>query len=362
MVGPEKSPGKRWSCRPYEVKDLPAIGLFFKELYTGKGDYGDMGLFHWKIVDNYAQKGIINLIKDGDRVASTTSVTPKLLVLNNELCNAGEIGDTYTHPDYWRQGMFTLLINESRKDAEAKAIKFIYGTPNTLSLPGYQRKANFDIIENLHVRSLVFPTNIRARVQEKSNWILGIVIGSIFSLLWFLNFRIRNIFSIREKSIVVEEVGMIPDEWNDFWNRARQAYGFVIDRSEEAIRWRYFNNPKKYKFICLWKNNSLVGYMVFRLVHSEDGSTITIADYLTLVGEEAALGAGINHIIDRAFVLGVNEVGLWSVESGPYFRIFERKGFFRGRNIPIICYQNEFAKGLKNITSWHFTTSDSDNI
>ena len=40
---PEKR--NKWSHIPYDQKDLPAIGLFFKELYMGKGDYGIMGTF-----------------------------------------------------------------------------------------------------------------------------------------------------------------------------------------------------------------------------------------------------------------------------------------------------------------------------
>ena len=116
---------KKWSHIPYERMDLPAIGLFFKELYMGQGDYGNMGFFHWKIVDNYIQPGVVNLIKDGNRIASTTSVTPKLLVYKGEIVNAAEIGDTYTHPDYWWQRTFSLLINQTRENAINKSISFI---------------------------------------------------------------------------------------------------------------------------------------------------------------------------------------------------------------------------------------------
>ena len=36
-----------------------------------------------------------DLIKDGSRIASTTSVTPKLLVYKGEVINAAEIGDIF---------------------------------------------------------------------------------------------------------------------------------------------------------------------------------------------------------------------------------------------------------------------------
>ena len=146
-----------------------------------------MGYFHWKIVANYLNPGIINLVKDNNRIASTTSITPKSLIFKNSNVIAAEIGDTYTHPEYWRQGMFSLLINQSRKDAEDSDVKFIYGTPNKLSLPGYQKKANFDIIKNLNVKSLVFPINIENKIIKKSHWIFGRIIGYLSTLFFFPN-------------------------------------------------------------------------------------------------------------------------------------------------------------------------------
>ena len=353
---------KKWTYIPYEQKDLPEIGLFFKELYIGKGDYGNMGFFHWKIVCNYIYPGIINLIKDVNRIASTTSVTPKILVYKGEVVNIVEIGDTYTHPDYWRQGMFSLLINQTRKDAENKGINFIYGTPNKLSLPGYQKKANFQVIQNLHLRSMVFPVDIRPQVQKRSHWILGSIIGAIFSILSFLYFKIKNIFFFLDKSIVIEEINQVPQDWDDFWNEAKEGYDFIINRNTEATVWRYIDNPNKYKLITLRKNKVLIGYLVFRAISSEEEKYIIIADYLTLPGEENALYIGINQIIERAYKVGSHQVSLWCVENSPYFTVFKKRGFFARSNVPVICYQNEFAHKIEDCISWHFTIGDSDNI
>ena len=37
---------KKWNHILYEHGDLPKIGLFFKELFSGMGDYGNMGFFN----------------------------------------------------------------------------------------------------------------------------------------------------------------------------------------------------------------------------------------------------------------------------------------------------------------------------
>jgi len=362
-MNPEKHvQRKKWSHIPYEKKDLPAISLFFKKNYSGAGSYGSMSLFQWKIVDNYLKPGFINLIKDKDKIVSITSLVPKSLTYKSVEFAAGEIGDTYTDPQYHRQGMFTIVGNKTRENATNSGINFVYGLPNEQALPGWKKKANFKVIQNLHVRSLVFPVDISSRVSKRSHWILGSIIGSIVSIFSFLYFKIKNIFFLLDKSIVVEEINRIPQDWNNFWNHAKEDYDFIINRNIEAMVWRYLDNPSKYKLITLRKNKVLIGYLVCRNIHGEETKRIVIADYLTLPGEEKSLFIGINYIINKAFKIGANRVDLWCVEDSPYFIVFKKKGFLTRENVPVICYQNEFAEQVETCISWHFTTGDSDNI
>ena len=82
----------------------------------------------------------MNLIRDNSKIAATTSIKPKSLFLNNELLPSAEIGDTYTHEDYRGKGLFSILINQSREEAKDMGVKFVFGTPNNESLPGYQKR------------------------------------------------------------------------------------------------------------------------------------------------------------------------------------------------------------------------------
>jgi hypothetical protein len=196
---------------------------------------------------------VIDDFLDKDYFASLITLFNEYSSDKGEIVNAAEIGDTYTHPDYWRQGMFSLLINQTRKDAEKKGINFIYGTPNELSLPGYQKKANFDLIRNLHVRSMVFPVDMSSRINNKSHWIIGRTVGSLLSIFSFLYFKMKNIFFFIDKSITIKEINQMPDDWSEFWNQAKEGSDFIINRDIEATTWRYFNNPNKYNFITIRK-------------------------------------------------------------------------------------------------------------
>ena len=160
--------------------DLPYISLFFKRLFQGAHRYGRENMFVWKIFENIWQMGFINLIKDNNTIVSSTSITPKLLLLNNKKVIAAEIGDTYTETSYQRKGMFTKLINTSRQNAEEAGIQFVYGTPNKQSLPGYLKNANFFEIENLNIRSLTFSLS----AKSKFNHLMGSGLPKLFNKVY----------------------------------------------------------------------------------------------------------------------------------------------------------------------------------
>jgi len=261
---------KKWSHIPYDHNDLPAIGLFFKKNYLGSGSYGSMSLFQWKIVDNYIRPGFINLIKDKSKITAITSLTPKSLVYKGIEIAAGEIGDTYVDRQYQRQGLFQIVGNSTRENATNAGIDFIYGLPNDLALPGWIKRANFQVMQNLFVRSLIFPVDIKPIVQKKSHWILGTIFGSIFSITSFLYFRVKTKFIFYDRTITIEEINQFPDDWGTFWSRAKTHYEFIIGRNKSAMEWRYIDNPNKYKFIFLRKNDALVGYLVYRIVHDDN--------------------------------------------------------------------------------------------
>ena len=70
-----------------------------------------------------------------------------------------------------------------------------------------------------------------------------------------------------------------------------------------------------------------------------------------------------NRVLKDSIQENVTIIKVWCPQDSPYFRIFRYFGFISGGNIPVICYQNEFALDIQSgCKNWHFTISDSDNI
>lgn len=351
----------KWTATPFEGNDLPKVGLFFKNQFPGPGTYGSQSLFQWKIVDNYYMEGVLNLVKDDATIASTTSVTPKKLLVNQKELKAAEIGDTYTDSNYRRQGMFALLINKTREDAESKGIGFVYGTPNSQSLPGYEKKANFKLIPSAEVATYLLPLNIGYKLKNTPLKYFSNLLGAFSSVFLFTFYKIKSVLN-GNSGFQAEKINELPENWDELWENSKNNYDFIFSRSKESINWRFFQNPNKYSFYLLKENGNPVGYIVTRYLLDEEGDSLVIADFLTIPGKEKALNTGFDHIVQEAYLNNVNFITTWCPNKGPFAESFEKFGFLNRSKVNIICYQNSTAEEINQCKNWHFTMSDSDNI
>lgn len=355
---------KNWKVSSFENTDLPSLGLFFKKHFRSASQYGSMALFQWRAVDNYIMRGIINLIKDGDKIVSTLSNTPKRLYVKGEGCIVAEIGDANTDPQYQRQGMLALLINQSTSDALELGIQGVYSTPDTKtpSLPAFINKANYLPQEGLDIESLIFPLNIAPLVQTRVHWLISQYAGSFFLTFVYLYYLIKKGLSRLHQGLTIEILQSLPDDWDDFWNNAGLFYDFIFERNREALNWRFFRNPNKFKFYVLKDNNRIVGYMVSRIINDEDIKRFIIADYLFLPGYEDHFKVLLLKSFEDALRVGANLISCWCVIGSRYAEILKTFGFVKRKKILLVWFQNEFARILKGDGKWHFTISDSDNV
>jgi hypothetical protein len=351
-----------WAVTPFEPADLPALARFFKRNYTGPESYGSMGLFHWKIFDNYAGPGMIRLIKDEGRIISVLSATPKLLYLMGQERKVAELCDALTDSNYRRQGLFALLDNQVTRDVMGSGIPFIYGTPNRIALPGHEKKANYRTIPGIKLKSLIVPLDPARMLDNKNRWLISKYASAVFSSLALIYFLWKKLI-LNAGSLLPEECRDVPEGWDDFWEKARSRYDFILARSKRAIHWRYIENPNRYRFYVLRENGRIVAYLISRIMHDANVTSLVIADYLCLPGRERDLVALLFRGLDDAQQSGAAKINAWCPEESPYLPVLKRFGFIERSEIPVIAYHNDFAVSLqKSCHRWHFTIGDSDNV
>lgn len=76
-------------------------------------------------------------LDQNDEPAAFYGVFPTLFELENETVLVAQSGDTMTHPDHRRRGLFQKLFEATQELAAANQIQFLFGFPNESSYPGF---------------------------------------------------------------------------------------------------------------------------------------------------------------------------------------------------------------------------------
>jgi hypothetical protein len=98
----------------------------------------------------FGRSNIGYLAFERDNVASYYGVFPIYLTYKGVDYLAAQSGDTLTHPNYQKKGLFTFLAKITYQLALQENIQFVFGFPNKNSLPGFQKKLNWVFDQKIH--------------------------------------------------------------------------------------------------------------------------------------------------------------------------------------------------------------------
>jgi GNAT superfamily N-acetyltransferase len=90
--------------------------------------------------------------------AAFYGVFPIRFKLNGRIILAAQSGDTMTHKNHQRKGLFVKLAEMTYDLARSEGIELIFGFPNENSLPGFIKKLNWTIDGELHLYKLTVYT------------------------------------------------------------------------------------------------------------------------------------------------------------------------------------------------------------
>ncbi|MCF8298292.1 MAG: GNAT family N-acetyltransferase, partial [Saprospiraceae bacterium] len=76
-------------------------------------------------------------------------VFPIIMSIKGKDVLVAQSGDTMTDPDHRKKGLFTQLALKTYELAKNEGVKFIFGFPNQNSLPGFERKLNWEFYGNM---------------------------------------------------------------------------------------------------------------------------------------------------------------------------------------------------------------------
>lgn len=357
---------KQWHVRKFVDEDIEKVSRLRKAFLEHPEELSrrscEPAYYRWKIESNPVQKGILHVADDAGKVVGMVSIIPKPLYINGELIDGAELGDCFTSSEYQRQGMFYVLLNETREEAIKKALDFIYGTPNKQALPG-ERKAGYKVICGTQVYNLVRPLNMGAVLRAKINSsTLAKILGPCLHLGLKMLYRVKSP-QLEKQGVKFPLVPSFPEDMHTFWGKVSGNYDWIVERSKKYLDWRFVQNPDTYSIMLARNSRETIGYIVTKIGYWQSLKVGYLADFLVDEKGPEIFTELVLHSLRYFQQADVDIVAGWSVKGGIYYNVLRRCGFKRHKAVPIICYNTGLCtKIINKAGKWHFTMADSDNI
>ncbi len=116
----------------------------------------DEKLWQWAYIDNPNGNPIVSLYFDHDKLVGHYAVIPMSFILNKKSINAVLSMTTMVDASYRRYGVFIEQANEVYEVATELGYKFVCGFPNKKSAPGFKKRLNWVIEEDLYVAKFTY--------------------------------------------------------------------------------------------------------------------------------------------------------------------------------------------------------------
>ncbi len=356
---------KGWRLRRFNYSDIPRITEFRRSFPASRLVKVEEPEYHkWKCCDNPAEPGYIWLAEDGDRIVATASMTPKKMKILGGTILAAETGDTFTLAEHQGKGIFTSLVKSTTSEALKKGIDFIYGFPNTNSLPGYINKLGYGQITSPRLYYLGRPLNMKKILSQKlKSSLVARILSPLLEIISRVIFKLATI-GVNKSNLAVSQVSSFPEDVEKLWERVGADYDVILVRDKKYLEWRYVSAPNRYLIlIARSKEGEVSGYMIARISDMEDRRVGFMVDFLTLENNRRVFNRLVVALLEVFRSNKVDIISTWAVKGNFYYKNLVRLGFLPWTKIPLICYKSQLGnKILNKAYKWHFTMGDSDGI
>lgn len=326
--------------------------------------------YNWKVYENPATEGFIYLEERGGFVVGSSSVMPRKVVVGDREVLGAELGDSFTRPEYRRQGINSKALNECIKYALSKGMNLVYGPPNRANY-GLHIKLGFLQCSYIKVAFMTKSLNpMRFGVKLMAKMILGRDLRK--SYLQFGNLvrtamkkrhdvsderdEVRNAFQILE-------IDKFRDEVDPLWGNPR--YSFFIFRDSRYLNWRYFENPDRFRVLAAVEGGEYLGYIVLKM--AKDKRTAILCDFVTIDDRADVFLELVKRGEETQRQSGARVVNLMCIVDSPYYRELTKLGYYDlgpEEYQPVVVYGGTTLgrRILEMPGKWHFTYGDTDEV
>jgi hypothetical protein len=171
-------------------------------------------------------------------------------------------------------------------------------------------------------------------------------------------------------SFKIKQINIFDNSIDEFWERIKDDYDFILERKKNNLNWRYFD-PRAGRFRVLQteEDGKVVGYSVLRINrYWVDNLKGFIVDLLAAPGRLDIVDALITEAVAYFEDFGINAIISTGFEDHPYSRIYKNHGFVTYNKNKLHLWltedlSNDIVK-LQNskVERAHIAIGDEDNL
>jgi GNAT superfamily N-acetyltransferase len=346
MVKPER----KMSSHLYTVDFRPVVE-FLSYLRIPKGLFPTLysePYFQWKIAANpFGESACYLRRQDGVPVAHCSITAKPINPLLGVGSGCGELGDTHTHPSFRKQGHFGALgshVIQEFPRLKPSSEKLIYGLPNNLALPGWTRRCNCEVFQELGVIELELCTLKAPLAAARIGW----------------DWAVRGIRPMPERFHLCTDDCRTSAEIDRLWSEAREKDAYLLEKDGSWWRWRYGSSTERYLTYAIRERHEdrLQAYVVVKM----GWRPLRYVQLCDIFGQTPELIVRAFQLFMQSMVLPTDTVVFWAQTGTELADKAMRQGFVKKRDVPVIFFRNDSYERLrKSGQRIRLALGDSDN-
>lgn len=346
-----------WKSRAMRDGDDQAI---FDLYEAAIGRHIERREWEWIFRLSPAGPAFVHVADHGGLMAGQYAITRANLQVQGRRVAGAQSFDTMTHPNYRKQGIFTVLAKDVYAHAAAEGVELIYGFPNENSTHGFIKHLGFFIPEQLPIvwRPLRAADMLRLKIGSGFvRSLAGTPAQAGFDLIYPLRAK-------RDSALEIQAAQKFPvAESDELFQRLSPKFPNMVVRDAKFLKWRYEDNPRfKYNIFLARRGARLDGYCVTRYGEQQG---LRICHVIDIFADPAAATGLVAYALREAAKTASAAFCLLQPES-PFMPLLKKLGFiFTLKKIPFILRINSDAitrPMIEDIGQWHITYGDGDFV
>jgi hypothetical protein len=361
--------------RAYQKGDEESIVALLTEVFNGWPNFsiGCSSEEHWKwkYLENPFKKSYISLATLGDEIIGVNHSFPIKINIEEETIMGSFGSDLAVHQNHRGKGISRELQKVKRQLKDRTAMFSLYVSSNPIVV---ERRDETRIPSFPHLLlNLVRIKDINKHLKiapENNEWLIKLG----FKILNSLNI-IKNKFIIQSRKgrthTRLEKVKFLDERIDDFWEKVKEDYTFIIERNKTYLDWRYLDNRSGDFIINLARNpkGEIIGYIVTTINRKNRDYPIGyIMDVLGPPENGEVVDKLIANAIEDFDRKGINLVNALMFKNHPFTKIFLKNGFLDSRRrihlFAGIKFEKEMDRKIESLNpeEIHFTYGDIDSL